>query len=362
MFLMMIPVLFIVGLIIYRVLINDKNFDLGENILEFVAHFILSLIVIGGCYWAAFDSKVTDTEIWNSMVSTKYRDTVSCSHSYSCNCHMVPSGTGKNVTYSQECDTCYEHNHDYDWVVKTTSGEHTNIDRVDRQGKFEPSRWTSVYKGQPYAATHSFDNYILLNPNNVILGEKGDADKWKLLIPQYPLSIYDYYGHDPVINEGVPGIKIDEWNWIIREQNKVLGTKKQVNIVVILVPTNDASYTYALRDAWKGGKKNDVIVILGSKNGHSIDFTGIVSWTTNAEFKVSLKNEIDAIGTLDRRDEISQAIGRNVDAKFDRLHMKTMKYLTKDFQLSSGALIGTAIGLIILNVGIVIGFKIQEND
>ena len=63
----------------------------------------------------------------NGAVTKKFKDTVSCSHSYSCNCRTVMSSDGK--TSSTQCDTCYEHSEDYDWVVVSNIGK-TYIGRI----------------------------------------------------------------------------------------------------------------------------------------------------------------------------------------------------------------------------------------
>src|ERR1035437_10316243 len=96
------------------------------------ASFIIAVITLS----VGMFSETADTEVWNGKVTSKEKEQVSCSHSYSCNCRSVQScsGSGKDrsCTSSTQCDTCYEHNHDFDWVVHTTIGG-KEIDRIDRQ-------------------------------------------------------------------------------------------------------------------------------------------------------------------------------------------------------------------------------------
>lgn len=293
-------------------------------------------VLIGLCcaYWARTD----DTEVWNGMVTNKQRQEVSCRHSYPCNCREVCSGSGKDETCTTVCDTCYEHSYDVDWNVYASTGEGTSIATVDRQGLTMPPRWGAAYIGEPWASTHHYTNYILANPDSVLLGSKGDMQKYGQLIPKYPDNVYDYYKHDPVINMGVPNVDAGTWNWLVREVNKQLGTMKQVNIVVLLVKTDNRDYMLALKDAWVGGKKNDLVVVIGSLDGHQIEFADVMSWTPAGDLKINIKNRIQEIGTLDQRDAIVSSIQELTMKEFQRMHMKDFKYLMRSFQPSTAAM------------------------
>jgi len=270
-----------------------------------------------------YTSSVTDTEIWNGKIVSKSTYHVGCSHSYECMCYTTSDSKGNTTRH---CSTCYEHSYDVDWELKSNTKESILIDRVDRQGIEMPSRWGAAYIGEPYSSSHTFINYIRANPDSVMLGSQGDVAKYKQYIPVYPDKIYDYYRHDPVINM-IPNLDTSTWNWLIREDNKILGPSKQANIILILVPVSNRDYMAALKDVWLGGKKNDIDIVIGSKDGHDIDFVDVMSWTTNSTFKTHLKNDIENIGTLDQRDLINSAIFSNTQNRFVRMHMKDMKYL-----------------------------------
>jgi hypothetical protein len=293
-------------------------------------------VLIGLCcaYWA----RTTDIEVWNGSVTNKQRNEVSCRHSYPCNCHEDCSGSGKDQSCTTVCDTCYEHSYDVDWDIYASTGESLSIDTVDRQGLVMPPRWGHAYIGEPYASSHSYTNYILANPESVLLGSKGDMEKYKALIPEYPSKIYDYYRQDPFINMGVPNVQPLLWTWLVRDMNAKIGPMKQVNVVVILVKTDNRDYMLALKDAWVGGKKNDVVVVIGSLDGHKIEFADVMSWTPASSFKVNLKNRIQDIGTLDERDMIVGGIKELTLKDFQRMHMKEYQYLMRSFQPSSAAM------------------------
>lgn len=312
---------------------------------------------------AAYYQSTTDIEVWNGRVTAKQSVKVSCRHSYSCNCRQVCSGSGKDRTCSTVCDTCYEHSYDVDWDVHASTGETVTIDTIDRQGLKMPPRWGAAYIGEPFSSSHYYTNYILANPDSVLLGGKGDVETFKsLLPPRYPSDISDYYRAQHVINMGVPipTAATQQWEWLMDEVNGDFGVQKQVNAILLFVKTDDPKYVLALKDVWIGGKKNDAIIVIGSLDGHRIAFVDVVSWSPAAAFKVTLKDDILRIGSLDRRDDIIMAIRAAIGGKFERLHMKDYQYLVRSFQPSSTAMIVLFIFGVLLSAGL--AYFVINND
>ena len=327
---------------------------------EFAAQVGVVALFIGIGLGLAYNSRTSDTEVWNGQVTEREHHHVSCSHSYSCNCHEVCTGYGKNESCSEHCDTCYEHSYDVDWTVHASTGESVDIDREDRQGLVEPKRWDAAFPGEPWASQHEFTNYIKANPDSVLLGTKGDVVRFKAMLPPYPSEIYNYYYNNPVVNMGVPNVNLDTWNWLIREKNKTLGPKKQVHIILILVPTDDRAYMLALKDAWIGGKKNDVDVVIGSKDGKTIDFADVMSWSTNKAMAVDLRDQLQAVGDLQKKDDLVNAINDVITAEFVRMHMKDMKFLMRSFQPSGTSMIVIFILAALISIGISIWAVIAD--
>lgn len=280
-----------------------------------------------------------DNEVWNGRIAGKARQEVSCRHSYECNCVNICSGSGKNESCTRVCQTCYEHSYDVDWNYSATTGETGSIDTIDRQGLKMPPRWGTIYPGEPFSSAHSYTNYILANPDSVLLGGRGDVEHFKDLLPPENVAVYDYYRHEPVVNMGVPNIDTTSWTWLLKEINGDLGPAKQVNVVLVFVKTDDPRYTLALKDKWIGGKKNDAIVVIGSLDGHKIAFADIVTWSPNSLYSITLKDDLTKIGTLDKRDDIVQAIRTETGSRFTRMHMKDYQYLMRSFQPSGTAII-----------------------
>jgi hypothetical protein len=299
---------------------------------------VVALLMTAGLGIAYYQS-TTDREIWNGQITAKDKLRVNCEHSYSCNCRESCSGSGKSRSCTTICQTCYEHSFDISWRVSASTGESLNIRRVDRQGLDMPPRWGAAFLGEPFSSSHSYTNYILANPDTVLLGGKGDVEKFKGLIPSYP-TVYDYYRSAHLLNMGVANQQeAVSWGWLLDEANKRLGTTKQVNLLFVLVPTDDPSYVTALKDAWIGGKKNDAVVVVGSPDGHRIAFADVLSWTPAQDYKIAVREGIQSIGNLDFRDEIVSLVERETNRRYIRMHMKDFAYLSRSFQPSQGAMI-----------------------
>lgn len=280
-----------------------------------VAACAISAVVYGLGVW----SETADVEVISGEVVSKVREQVSCEHSYQCRCHMVGSGKNRH----QECDTCYDHPYDFDWVVKTNIGR-WEIKRVNRQGTVEPPRWTEVKVGDPVSDTHSYVNYVKAAPDSLFHANK--VAKFEALIPPYPSNIYDYYKVNRVISMGVPVPEIGKWNYETALMLRKLGPAKQANVVILFVNTADQSYLHALEGKWIGGKKNDIIVIVGSTAYPKIDWIAISSWTDRQLFKVQLRDELFAHGTIDRAKFLT-SIEKTTMELYQRKSMKDFDYL-----------------------------------
>lgn len=326
----------------------------GDNAHEWAMVAIavgVGILLTLATFYLGKAGRTWDTEILNGQVTGKNSERVSCEHSYSCNCRQVCSGSGSSRSCSTHCDTCYEHSYDIDWNVQTTVGELT-IDRVDRQGTKQPPRWTVVQSGQPVAKPHSYTNYVKAVPESVFHFVSADTkQKFASLIPQYPIDIYDYHYVDRVlaVKTSIPDIKV--WNSDLALMLRNLGPQKQANIVIVFVNATDPTYEYALRDAWVGGKKNDIIVIVGTTAYPNIDWVRIISWSSNQLFNVKLRDDLQELGKVDRI-PFMQIVQDNTTQLFKRKSMKEFKYLDAEIDPPTWAIVMLLVVLIGGNVGL----------
>jgi hypothetical protein len=146
------------------------------------------------------------------------------------------------------------------------------------------------------------------------------------LLPAYPDQIYDIYRSTHFLTPGYNTPDASKWNDALVEMLKTRGPTKQVNAIVVIAKTDDQNYTYALQDAWEGANKNDVVLVIGSAAWPKIDFVSVISWTKNELFKVQLRDEVMALGTI-QKDATIGVLAKQIDTNFVRRQMREFAYL-----------------------------------
>jgi hypothetical protein len=313
---------------------------------ELVLNIVLASALAAGMWGAGRYAQMRDVEIINGAITAKTRETVSCEHSYSCNCTRNSEG-------KESCQTCYRHFNDYDWILHTSAaGEKIEISRVDEQGSDEPPRYTRAKIGDPVAVEHAHVNYVKAASGS-LFHDKGEV-LTSLPIPEYPNSVFDYHYVNRAITVGGVNVPdLAQWNEDIAMALRALGPKKEVNFVVVFANTDNPNYAQALERAWLGGKKNDVIVVLGTPKYPEIGWVRVLSWTDRQDFKIGLRNRLLEIPTVNREKIMTVLQGETI-ASFVRKPMRDFEYLKSEidpplwvsilaFILSTAASVGLSI-------------------
>lgn len=321
-------------------------------------------IVAACCFVAAMGAgavscmNTSDTEVWNGVVTSKKQVSVPCSHSYQCNCRNECSGSGKNRTCSYVCDTCYEHTNDWDWDVYTSNSETITIDRVDRRGSHEPPRFTATRMGEPTAVTHDYTNYIKASPDT-LFRHQGLKEKYAATFPTYPQRIYDYYRLDRVVPVGFTVPDLALWNADLTKINSELGSPKQVNIIVVLTKNKPDEWFNALEEAWIGGKKNDVVLVVSTDDQMKPQWVHPMAWTSNELFKVKLRDDVMDMPSV-TRESLMSAVATNVKQRYVRKPMKDFEYLKSSIVPTMTEWVVTLIISLLLSSGLVYVFQTQD--
>lgn len=314
-FIILIPILSpLIGLLIWKHEITGLEF--GLNV---VSASIVTLIV----YYATAYASMADFQIMNGEVLSKYKDRVSCSHSY-----QTCTGSGKN----QVCTTHYEHMNDYDWVVKSNVGNFT-INRIDRQGDDEPPRWTAVKLHEPVALEDYYLNYIKGAPTSIF--NKADmqfAEKYADKIPKYP-EVHDYHRANRVFAVGFTLNDVAAWNYELSEMLKQVGPKKQANVTIILTKGLPVEYASAVNAKWLGGKKNDMTLIVGTSDGSKIEWVQVLAYSKSTSIKTYLRDAIKEHEVVDRKFFI-ETIRSHMIKHYDRKSMDDFSYLLGTIEIS----------------------------
>lgn len=325
--------------------------------LEMFSMIFVSSLLMGGVYFAGLYCETSDVEAINGLVTDKSIVRVHCTHSYSCNCSQTCS-SGKTRSCSTHCDTCYDHSFDQNWYVHSTIGTFT-INTIDRQGLREPQRWTTVKQHDPVSRAQTYVNYVKAVPESLFNFNIALIHNYTNSIPLYPLDVYDYYRVNRFIADGVQVSDAPVWNDSISRMVGALGPTKEVNAIVVVTKQSDSLYARAIQASWLGGKKNDVVVIIGAPNYPNIAWVDVFSWSTNSLFDVKLRDDILSIGSV-QRESVIAAMTNNITAAYHRKSMKEFEYLKDQIEPPTWVII-TAIILSVLSLA-VLGYYFNKID
>lgn len=328
---------------------------------ELAVNVVVGVLIVALGYMGGTSFQSADQEVLNGQVTAKSRDKVSCSHSYRCMCvESCSTDSRGNRSCTEICQTCYDHAYDIDWNLATTLGD-IEIDRVDRQGVDEPSRWRRATIGDPVAVTQRYTNYIKGAPESLFNAavEKRALERFRAQVPAYPLDVFDYHYLNRVLAAGVKLPDHAAWNRELALRLRKLGPAKQVNWVVVFTAAADPAYADALRAAWLGGKKNDVIVVMGTPAYPAIGWVRVLSWTDKELFKVQLRDDLQALKTADRV-QVFDTLEKHVGSSFVRKQMKDFDYLRHQIEPPGWLLATLFILSALASVGLSLYFRSKE--
>ena len=251
---------------------------------------------------------------------------------------MCTTSTDSNGHTTESCSTCYETHYTVKWWARTTVGNVTfqYKDSTSRSvyNSVNPQSYVKCEIGEPAAIEHSYTNYVQAVPQSLFHDDSKTAAQAQYAgkVPSYP-RVHSFYKYNRVINvdSTVSADVIRDLDAQLDDTLKQLGHSKQVNIIVIMTEIDDPTYRYAIENAWLGGEKNDVIVMLGL-DGNIIKWADVMTWALNSGnelFHVTLRDSLLALGTVDAT-EIATTITTTISSKYDRPHMKDYEYLAKE--------------------------------
>lgn len=296
----------------------------GIDMKEMLAGIFLSVVIPFGISTLAAYHAASSIEIWNGQVTSKYRDTVSCEHS-----NTVCTGSGDK----QRCTTTYDHWNDYDWVVKTTAGDFT-IDRVDRQGRTEPPRFSAVKIGEPASMPHSYHNWLRMNNTNDYFYRIEHTDK-SIVVPEYP-SVFDYHRINRVrfaMKNQEPDLNLYKtYNQRLNELLKTYGTLYQINIIMVITDQTHKAAPY-IKGVWGGGEKNDMLVFVGVDEDHDIKWNKVYSFSEDQSVNNFVSTAITGAKSLKNVDHVMAGFEVEIP-KYKRISMAQFESYKDHYQFS----------------------------
>lgn len=331
-------------------IIFKKTFTWKELGVQLAIASLFTLIA----YWVAMSNNTGDVALIHGQVTQKIREEDQYEEAYECNCYSSCSGTGANRTCTRICSTCYRTVYTVDWYLRSTIG---NISIDGKESYYssvwkskDPQLFTSAYIGEPCTKTDYFTNYVMAAEKSLFSTTHYTYVK---PVPPYP-RIYGIYKTNNVL--GLTGKEGEQWNDKLREKLKTLGAKKQVNIILMVTRDKNPMYRYAVEKAWRGGKKNDVVVIVGAEGKNVIWADAFTFGKTmgNQLLVTKIRDSITEHKTLDI--DIVDIVTGHVEKEFKRKPMADFEYLKDEIRLSTNQLIVILILQLLLNIGFSIYF------
>ncbi len=352
--------IFFAGVFLIPLLIGAAAFFLSRTITwkEFAIQVAVQAVVAGTTAACVYHMNTSDDEVWSGNVTSKQREWTFCEHSYQCHCRQECSGSGKNRSCSQVCDTCYEHLNDYNWGVNVSTGDKLYIDRVDRQGTREPARFSSVVIGEPASVDHGYTNYVKAAPDT-LFRRQGLVEKHGATLPAYPGRIYDYYRINRLVTVDTHVGDAHKWNAELQALNAEVGNKWQADVAVVLTSGKPREWFFALEEKWLGGKKNDVVLVI-NRDGDEVTWVEVMAWVKDPLFKVKLRDSILEDPKKVDREKVIPKIRSAVVSSYQRKPMKDFEYLKSSIRPSTTEWIVSLIIGLILGVGLAIFFHTQD--
>ncbi len=321
------------------------------SLIALPVFFIPGALLVAIVFAASHGTATSDIEVWSGVITAKERKHDSYQRSYDCNCTTTTVGSGKDARTVTTCQTCYEDHYTVKWTCDSTIGQYTIADEDSTSSSVyrmpDPPRWKEIKPGDPASRTHQYTNYVQAVPESLFKPSAANLKaKFAKMTPAYPDQIYDLYKIDRFVQVGFNYTDAAQWNLDISNMLRELGPKKQVNVIVVVAKTSDQSYMYALRDAWEGANKNDVVVVLGSEDGVKIEWADVISWTKKEIFKIELRDGLTELGVIDRT-KIMPMIEAQIVKNFERRRMREFQYLSSEIDPPTWALWVLGVCLII---------------
>jgi hypothetical protein len=304
-------------------------------------------LIVGGYYWTRW-AGVQDREIWNGRIARKETGWHGCCHSYPCNCREECSGTGDEETCHTVCDTCYEHSQDGYWSATSSNGERVFYDGCNPPDQPVPSIWAAIRIGEPTAWEHRFTNYVRADPDALIRRDPS-LRRFAPRLPPYP-RVRGWKARR-FLFEGIVSAEAGRLDEALAELNADLGPAQQVNVIVVVAREAEPAYFEALRAAWLGGKKNDLVLVIGAPDFPAIAWARVMAWNRASgaedELKGALARRVEMLETFDG-DAVLAALRAEITRGYQRRPFSELSYLMARARPSGRALailFGVGLGL-----------------
>jgi hypothetical protein len=183
----------------------------------------------------------------------------------------------------------------------------------------------------------------LLETDSIKLGQKiTDDEAQKLKLPNYPAVTSPW-----VSNRIIGETDIPVWFW--DSMNASLGPRYKINLILVNMSGQSISDAVKLKDYWKNGKKNDLVLCYGS------DWSYVFGWSETELVKKSLETLL-----LERPVDktIIPKISQIIQSEFKPYPWKKEEEISRP--VGSGTVIFAFLFMIAVQIGLFFAFRHNE--
>lgn len=246
--------------------------------------------------------------------------------------------------------------HPPEWYYYTADGESGSIDSGDFQNyvnhfgnrKFEHlfhvgqiswgdgnayhTQWNSKTSSIiPAAYTYHYDNYVK-GAKFTLYRQRGlNPENYKGLILPYPELEDHGFGSIYLNRVHVAGVSVPEaWRQELNRRISIMATEvgptRQACPQIYIVGTTDHGFANVLRQEWVGGKKNDVILIIGMKKWPEIEWSQVMCWSERQDFPLKLASDTVELKDASDPSKVLSIFEKNMRL-YKRQSFKKFRYL-----------------------------------
>lgn len=323
-FCLLIPVLLIV------ILLTIPKFRKKTKIWEIAIPIVVTVITIYICQLIAIKSAINDTEYWGHMsYNIVHEEPLSydgeCSETYACgtyscgtskspqtctryctryyhcvktksrHCYLIDDLHRKHhISYGkyQELDKRWKHfNHSSEKIITKDSGYTTIGDKYKRPnyGNRHFVFWDKEWKtSEPLVVSHTYENRLQTQSH---WGKVSEEDKIFYNVYEYPfvpgLLLQSILTNGP---------KYPKSDLYLRYLNGILNTAdmgyKKVRLWILIYNNQPQTAAEYQRSYWKGGNKNEFIVMIGTNSEKEITWTDIMTLSEADILTIKTRDEL----------------------------------------------------------------------
>jgi hypothetical protein len=189
------------------------------------------------------------------------------------------------------------------------------------------------------------------------------------MLPDYPQIYAGDLGEIELMRVIEAGLELPV-SWVLTLDEQLddalmdLGAQQQVNVLVVVAKTDDPAFADTLDFHWRHGKKNDVIVVLGTPAFPILDWVRVLAWTRDGVFQASLEDHLLELDDVSDPEQLGSLVLQRIvlppeEGGFERQPMSELAHLAAEVEVNQAAMLWILIPYLCLVV--MLSITVEQN-